>query len=111
MYYMLPWHMRVYGLTHTLSVKMVQDDVHVVDSLELPTDDPAYLLELVRARGWAPSVLMVDTEDHFPSAVTSATEEIPHINLMPVYGLNVHSMVKHETLVITQRAVEDLTAK
>jgi len=111
LYYMLPWHIRVYGLTHTLSVKLVQDDVHVVEDLELPSDDPAYLTNLVQSRGWAPSVLIVDTEDHFPTNITGATEEIPNINLMPLYGLNVNSMVKHETLVITRRAVDDLTIK
>lgn len=111
LYYMLPWHLRVYGLTHTLSTKMIQDDVHVVEDLELPTDDPEYMNELVRSRGWAPSVLLVDTEDTFPSNITAATEDINHINLMPVYGLNVNSMIKHETLVITRRAVEDLTVK
>lgn len=111
LYYMLPWHIRVYGLTHTLSTKMIQDDVHVVEDLELPTDDPEYMTDLVRTRGWAPSVLLVDTEDTFPSNITAATEEINHINLMPVHGLNVNSMIKHETLVITRRAVEDLTAK
>jgi len=110
-YYMLPWHIRVYGLTHTLSVKIIQDDIHVVEDLELPSDDPSYLLDLVRKRGWAPSVLMVDTQDIFPTNITAATEQIPHINLMPVYGLNVNSMIKHETLVITRRAVEDLTDK
>jgi len=78
---------------------------------ELPSDDPTYLLDLVRKRGWAPSVLLVDTEDIFPINITAATEQIKHINLMPVYGLNVNSMIKHETLVITKRAVEDLTAK
>ena len=89
----------------------MQDDVHVVEDLELPTDDPEYMNDLVRRRGWAPSVLLVDTEDTFPSNITAATEEINHINLMPVYGLNVNSMIKHETLVITRRAVEDLTVK
>ena len=61
LYYMIPWHVRVYGLMHTLSVKMVQveasrnhqmifshqDDLHVVEDLELPSDDPEYLKDLV----------------------------------------------------------------
>jgi len=111
LYYMIPWHMRVYGLMHTLSAKMIQDDIHVVEDLELPSDDPEYLKDLVRTRNWAPSVLLVDTVDNFPVNITSATDDIPHMNLMPVYGLNVNSMIKHETLVVTKRAVEDLTAK
>merc|ERR1739845_280830 len=64
-----------------------------------------------RTRNWAPSVLLVDTVDNFPANITAATDDIPHINLMPVYGLNVNSMIKHETLVITKTAVEDLTVK
>jgi len=111
LYYMIPYSVRVYGLTHTLSVKLSQDDLHVVDNLDLPTNDPAYLTDLVRERGWAKSCLIVDTEDIFPTDITAATDGIPHINLMPVYGLNVNSMVKHETLVLTVRAVEALTDK
>ena len=106
LYYMLPYHLRVYGLTHTLSVKFVQDDLHVVSDLELATPDPEQLLSLATARGWSQSVLFVDTEDEFPENVTAATEQIPYMNLMPVYGLNVSSMIKHQTLVLTKRAVE-----
>jgi len=111
LYYMLPFAMRVYGLTNTLSVKMVQDDIHVVDNLEIPTLDPEYLVELAKERNWSNSILFVDTEDKFPKNVTACTEEIPHMNLMPVYGLNVNSMLKHRKLVLTVRAVENLTAK
>ena len=103
---MLPYHLRVYGLTHTLSVKFVQDDLHVVSDLELATPDPEQLLSLATARGWSSSVLFVDTEDEFPENVTAATEQIPYMNLMPVYGLNVSSMIRHQTLVLTKRAVE-----
>jgi len=111
LYYMIPYSMRVYGLSHTLSVKMVQDDIHVVDNLDIPSSDPDYLLELAKERGWSNSVLFVDTDDMFPDNITAVTEEIPHMNLMPVYGLNVNSMVKHQTLVLTVRAVESITAK
>jgi len=82
LYYMLPWHVRVYGLMHTLSVKLMQDDLHVVEDLELPSEDPEYLKDLVRTRNWAPSVLLVDTVDNFPANITAATDDIPHINLM-----------------------------
>jgi len=111
LYYMLPYSMRVYGLIHTLSTKMVQDDIHVVDSLELPTNDPEYLAELAKDRWLTSSVLFVDTEDIFPEHITAVTEEIPYMNIMPVYGLNVLSMMKHQTLVLTTRAVDALTAK
>lgn len=110
-YFMLPFSMRVFGLTHTLTVKFIQDDVHVVKNLEIPTDEPAYLEDLVRSRGWAKSTLIVDAGDTFPRNITAATEELNHVNLMPVYGLNVLSMLKHQTLVLTEAAVDDLTRK
>ena len=48
----------------------------------------------------------MDTEDIFPLSITTASDKLGHMNLMPVHGLNVYSMVKHHTLVITKRAVE-----
>lgn len=59
-FYMLPFYTRVLGLTSTLSTKLAQDDLHVVDNLELPTEDPKYLQELIDARQWGPAVLLVD---------------------------------------------------
>ena len=97
----------MYGLTHTLSVKFVQDDLHVVSDLELSSSHPDHLLSLATARGWSSSVLFVDTEDEFPENITIASQRLPNINLMPVYGLNVSSMIKHQTLVLTERAVKE----
>ena len=59
-FYMLPFYTRVLGLTSTLSTKLAQDDLHVVDNLELPTEDPKYLQELIDVRQWGPAVLFVD---------------------------------------------------
>uniref|UniRef100_A0A8C6CA01 Large ribosomal subunit protein uL4m n=1 Tax=Monodon monoceros TaxID=40151 RepID=A0A8C6CA01_MONMO len=59
-YYMLPMKVRVQGLKVALTVKLAQDDLHIVDSLELPTADPQYLMELARYRRWGDSVLLVD---------------------------------------------------
>merc|ERR1712096_128300 len=50
LYYMLDYTERVYGLTHTLSVKAVQDDLVVVENLSLPAADPEYLQDLTRER-------------------------------------------------------------
>lgn len=59
-YYMLPFYSRVNGLIATLSVKFAQDDLHVVEHLEIPTEDPNFIEELVKSRNWGPSVLFVD---------------------------------------------------
>nr|CAG4644335.1 EOG090X0EDZ [Lepidurus arcticus] len=107
-FYMLGFRARLKGLISTLSVKLAQDDLHIVDSLELPTNDPQYLESLAEERLWGPSVLFVDDTDFMPEKISEATESLGHMNLMPVYGLNVYSMLKHTTLVLTLAAVERL---
>ena len=103
---MIPYQLRVWGLIHTLSVKFAQDDVKIVKDLEIPSDQPEYIEELIDKRGWAMSTLFVDKTDKFPSNLTAATMEILHVNMMPAYGLNVHDMIKHKNLVLTKAAVD-----
>lgn len=110
-FYMLPFHTRVRGLLTMLSIKLAQDDLHLVDSLQIPSQDPSYIQNLVDERNWGPSVLFVDTDDIMPLNITSATDTIQYINLMPVYGLNVYSMLKHDTLVLTERAARSVEEK
>lgn len=86
-FYMVPMRVRVAALKVALTVKLMQvrgcprggvwgrsgvgdrvtgvawslqDDLHVVDTLEVPTSDPRYLLELAGVRRWGQSVLVVD---------------------------------------------------
>jgi large subunit ribosomal protein L4 len=110
-FYMLPFYTRVHGLISCLSIKLAQDDLHIVNSLEIPTDDPKYVEDLVENRSWGPSVLLVDEMDIMPRNITAATDSILHINLMPAYGLNVYSMLKHDTLVLTTAAVNYIEEK
>lgn len=107
-FYMLDFPTRLRGLTSILSAKLAQDDLKVVDSLDIPVNEPSYLEQLVEQRHWGMTVLFVDDNDIFPKNITAASDQIKHINLMPVYGLNVYSMLKHETLVLTVAAVDRL---
>jgi len=110
-FYMLPFYARVRGLATALSVKLAQDDLKIVDSLDIPTDDPKFLEDLAEQRHWGISVLYVDDTDLMPKNIALSCEQIKHHNLMPVYGLNVYSMLKHETLVLTLAAVNKLEDK
>ncbi|NXA43275.1 RM04 protein, partial [Eudromia elegans] len=87
-----------------------QGDLHVVESLELPTPEPRYLLELARCRRWGSSVLLVDVHEP-PENTAAAVAALKTVTLIPALGLNVHSMLKHETLVLTLDTVEFLEEK
>ncbi|XP_047502320.1 39S ribosomal protein L4, mitochondrial-like isoform X1 [Penaeus chinensis] len=107
-FYMLPIVTRIHGLTSTLSAKFAQDDLKIVESLQMASDEPGYIEKLCENRQWGPSVLFVDDTDLMPRNITIATDTMQHMNLMPVYGLNVYSMLKHSTLVLTVDAVRRL---
>lgn len=107
-FYMLPFYKRVMGLTATLSVKLAQDDLHVIDTVDVPTQDPQFIKELIKERNWGPSVLIVDRDDVFPENISYATDALSYVNLMPSYGLNTYSMLKHDTLVLTVNAVKHI---
>lgn len=49
--------------------------------------------------------------DIMPENITQAVDRIPHVNLMPAYGLNVYSMLKYDTLVLTTAAVDHIERK
>lgn len=107
-FYMLSANLRAMGLRSMLSIKFAQDDLHIVENLEIPMDDPEYLTTLADVRFWGDSVLFIDDNDLLPRNTAIALSEIPHFNAMPVYGLNVYSMLKHQTLVLTLAAVEKI---
>lgn len=107
-YFMLPFDLRVAGLTSTLSAKLAQDDLHIVDDLEIPTEDPEYIRSLVDERKWGPAVLFINHEDIVPRNIAIATDSIGYLNIMPAYGLNVYSMLKHNTLIMTAKAAEHI---
>ncbi|CDQ70899.1 unnamed protein product [Oncorhynchus mykiss] len=110
-YYMLPMKVRVQGLKIALSSKLAQDYLHVVDTLNIPTPDPQYLMDLIRYRHWGESVLIVDAGEELPENILQATESLKTVNVIPAIGLNVHSMLKHEVLVLTLEAVKFLENK
>lgn len=47
-------------------------------------------------------------DDIFPENICYATDALGYVNLMPSYGLNIYSMLKHDTLVLTVNAVKHI---
>ena len=89
----------------------ITDDVRIVKNLDIPSEDAEYIEKLIDDRGWGLSTLFVDRCDIFPGNLTAATETIFHVNMMPAYGLNVYSMLKHKTLVLTVDALFHIEQK
>lgn len=47
---------------------------------------------------------MFTSLDIIPENIALAMEQLGHVNFLPVYGLNVYMMLKHDTLVLTKSA-------
>ncbi|KAM6294098.1 large ribosomal subunit protein uL4m [Aegotheles albertisi] len=103
-FYMVPMKVRVLGLKVALTVKLMQDDLHIVDNLEMPSADPQYLLDLARFRHWGRSVLIVDVNEA-PENIGAAAAGLKTINVIPALALSVHGLLKHQTLVLTVATV------
>ncbi|KAE8619796.1 hypothetical protein XENTR_v10009980 [Xenopus tropicalis] len=110
-YYMMPMKMRVQGLKIALTAKLAQDDLHVIDSLEISTPDPQYLVDLIKHRQWGESVLIVDVNENLPENIFNATVNLKKINVIPAIGLSVFGMLKHDTVILTAGAVDFLEEK
>ncbi|XP_013857245.1 large ribosomal subunit protein uL4m [Austrofundulus limnaeus] len=107
-YYMLPMKVRVLGLKVVLTSKLAQDCLHIVDSVNLPSPDPQYLQDLIKQRHWGEAVLIVDACEMFPENILLATENLQKVNIIPAIGLNVHTVLKHEAIILTLDAVKFL---
>ncbi|KAI0986858.1 hypothetical protein GJ496_008027 [Pomphorhynchus laevis] len=88
-----------------------QNCVRFVDNLEITDDSHENLQSLVDDRFWGPSILFVDKHDFMPYSITAAVMGNRGFTLMPLYGLNVYSILKHDTLVLTLRALDLLEDK
>ncbi|CAJ0938952.1 unnamed protein product, partial [Mesorhabditis belari] len=106
-FYMLPDSLRIQGLCVALTVKHAQDDLQIVDRLdELADGDPQYLMDLAEERNWGYSVLFVNDTDTITGGLAEATSQLPSMTVMPFYGLNCFSILKYDTVVFSQKALE-----
>uniref|UniRef100_A0AC35U0H1 39S ribosomal protein L4, mitochondrial n=1 Tax=Rhabditophanes sp. KR3021 TaxID=114890 RepID=A0AC35U0H1_9BILA len=108
-FYMLPDAIRLRGLCVALTIKHAQNDLVVVDDFgNLESNDAEFLLRLAEERNWGYSVLFVDESAEMATNIVEATDPLPSFNLMPVYGLNCFSIMKHETIVVSKSALQRL---
>lgn len=105
-FFMPTFSLRVSGLVTTLSCKFAQDDLVIVDSLDIPTQDEKFMQNLIQKRRWGNSILFVNESDLMPQNITLATDKMESVNLIPYYSLNVYSMLKYDTMVMTLGALD-----
>ena len=100
---------RALGLKMALSAK-AQNGLVVVDSLELGEAKTKALAGQFARAGLSGKVLVVDGQA-VNEGFARAARNIVGVNVLPAIGANVYDILKHDTLVLTRAAVEQLEAR
>ena len=105
----LPKKVRVLAMKHALSAKARDGAIVILDKASLEAPKTKALREIFDKRGLA-NALIIDgaaVDENF----ALAARNIPHIDVLPVQGINVYDMLRRHTLVLTKAAVDALEAR
>ena len=105
----LPKKVRALALKHALSSKAKSGSLIVVDSVAQKEAKTAGLLATFGKLAWT-NALIIDGAAVDQNFALSA-RNIPHIDVLPVQGINVVSILKRDKLVLTKAALEALEAR
>jgi large subunit ribosomal protein L4 len=105
----LPKKVRALALKHALSAKLRDGGIIVWDKADLAEAKTATLrAEFDKAS--LKSVLIIDGAE-LQTNFANAARNIPHVDVLPVQGINVYDIIRREKLVLTRAAVDALEAR
>ncbi len=105
----LPKKVRALALKHALSAKAKAGEIIVLDQAHSADGKTAALKTRFQKMGLK-SALFIDgavIQDEF----RRAARNIPHIDVLPIQGINVYDILRREKLVLTKAAVAALEAR
>ena len=100
---------RALGLKMALSSK-AKTGLVVVDTLDLKDAKTKGVAAQLAKANWGKKVLVIDGAS-VNEGFARATRNLVGINVLPAVGANVYDILKHDTLVLTRAAVEQLEAR
>ena len=105
----LPKKVRALALRHALSAKRASDQVIVVDDMSMKEAKTSAMRTKLAKLGLE-NALFIDGAE-LNSNFALATRNIPHMDVLPVQGINVYDILRREKLVLSKAAVEALEAR
>lgn len=105
----LPKKVRALALRLALSAKATSGTLMVLDRAELPEPKTAHLIEKLHKLGVSSALIIsgAEVDRNFGLAARS----IPHVDVLPVQGINVYDILRRDTLVLTRGAVDAISAR
>ena len=105
----LPKKVRALALRHALSAKFRDGAVRVFENAALAAPKTKDLSERLGKLG-IPNVLVIDGAEVYTNFALAA-RNLPHIDVLPIQGINVYDILRRDTLVLTKAALEALEAR
>jgi large subunit ribosomal protein L4 len=105
----LPKKVRALALRHALSAKFRDGAVRVFENASLAAPKTKDLSERLGKLG-IPNVLVIDGAE-VDTNFALAARNLPHIDVLPIQGINVYDILRRDTLVLTKAALEALEAR
>ncbi|MGI8724885.1 MAG: 50S ribosomal protein L4 [Methyloceanibacter sp.] len=102
----LPKKVRALALKHALSSKVKSEALVVLDSCELKDGKTKELKTRFSKLGFV-SVLIVDGAN-LQDGFARAARNLPRVDVLPVQGINVYDILRHDKLVLTRAALAAL---
>ncbi|WP_428524664.1 50S ribosomal protein L4 [Roseibium sp.] len=102
----LPKKVRALGLKHALSAKAKADSIVVVEDAKAAEAKTKALKSQLNKLGLT-SALVIDGAE-VDNNFALASRNIPHLDVLPVQGINVYDILRANTLVLTKSAVSAL---
>jgi len=100
---------RKLGLCHALSSKVIDKTLIVLDDAKLGAPKTKELKGAFAKLGVS-SVLVIDGSE-VDNNLKLAAQNLPNVDVLPATGANVRDILRHDTLVLTRAAVEQLEAR
>lgn len=103
--YAVPRQVRAAALRAALSEKVRTGQFMVVDGLLLEEPSTKAFKALLERLGVVGRTLIVTDQVRRDDATAKSCRNLPHLTLLPMQGLNVYDILRHDTLVMTKAAV------
>lgn len=105
----LPKKVRALALKHALSAKAAAGTLVVVEDATAADHKTATLRSTLNKAGLTNALIIGGAE--LDTNFERAARNIPHLDVLPVQGINVYDMLRRDTLVLTKAAVEAIEAR
>ena len=105
----LPKKVRALALRHALSAKAKDGGLIVVDNIELKDAKTKSLIAHFSGLGLTSALIIDGAQVH--EGFAAAARNIPHVDVLPIQGINVYDILRRQKLVLTKAALDALEAR